>query len=86
MSSSDRADTTVMEPRAAWAEELDSTVEELTAELASVRRERDDAQRWAEFLDHELREYREDLGSLEERVEALESEPSLFDRLRELFG
>ena len=63
----------------------EARVEELTADLETARRERDDAREWAAFLDRELRENRERVETLEERVEALES-PGLFDRLRGLFG
>jgi chromosome segregation protein len=61
----------------------EARIEELEAELASVRRERDDAREWATFLDDELREHRERVGTLEDRVEALESR-GLLDRLRGL--
>lgn len=64
----------------------ETRVEELTAELEGVRRERDDAREWAAFLDRELREHRERVGTLEDRVETLESGTSLFARLRGLLG
>lgn len=51
---------------------------ELTDELETARRERDDAREWATFLDGEIREHRE-------RVETLESR-GLVARLRGLFG
>jgi chromosome segregation ATPase len=58
-------------------------IDELEAELGTVRRERDDAREWATFLDGELREHRERVETLESRVEALESR-GLLDRLRRL--
>ena len=61
----------------------ETRIEELEAELGDVRRERDDAREWATFLDRELREHRERVEMLEDRVEALESR-GLLDRLRQL--
>ena len=74
-----------LERAGATLADREARIEELEAELASVRRERDDAREWATFLDDELREHRERVGTLEERVEALESR-GLLDRLRGLLG
>lgn len=63
----------------------EARIAELTEELETTRRERDDAQDWASFLDRELREHRERVETLEERVESLESR-GLLGRLRGLFG
>ena len=63
----------------------EARIEELEAELGTVRRERDDAREWATFLDRELSEHRERVETLEDRVEALESR-GLLDRLRGLLG
>lgn len=65
--------------------EREARIEDLTAELEAAHAARDDAREWAAFLDRELREYRERVGTLEERVEELES-GGLLDRLRGLFG
>ena len=69
----------------AVSEARKARVEELTEELDTARRERDDAREWATFLDRELRENRERVETLESRVEALESR-GLVDHLRGLFG
>ena len=57
---------------------------EREADLEAARRELESAEEWAEFLDRELRHQRDRVGSLESRVESLESR-SLWDRLRGLF-
>lgn len=63
----------------------EARLEELTADLETARRERDDAREWAAFLDRELREHRDRVETLEARVEALESR-GLLGRLRGLLG
>jgi chromosome segregation ATPase len=68
----------------AVSEARKARVEELTGELETARRERDDAREWAAFLDRELRENRERVEALESRVGSLESR-GLLGRLRELF-
>lgn len=57
---------------------------EREADLAEVRAELESAEEWAEFLDRELRAQRDRVGSLESRVESLESR-SLWARLKGLF-
>jgi chromosome segregation ATPase len=57
---------------------------EREADLEEARRELENAEEWAEFLDRELRHQRDRVGSLEVRVESLESR-SLWDRLKGLF-
>ncbi|PSP99133.1 hypothetical protein BRC89_05480 [Halobacteriales archaeon QS_4_70_19] len=58
--------------------------EQALADLEEARRELANAEEWAEFLDRELRAQRDRVGSLEERVESLESR-SLWARLKRLF-
>ena len=68
-------------------ETRETRLEELAAELESTRRERDDAREWAAFLDDELRDHRERVETLEERVRTLESgRGGLLDRIRGLLG
>ena len=57
---------------------------EREADLEEARQDLEHAEEWAEFLDRELRHQRDRVGSLEERVESLESH-SLWDRLKGLF-
>jgi chromosome segregation ATPase len=62
---------------------------EREADLEEARADLETAEEWAEFLDRELRAQRDRVGSLEARVESLESDStdsrSLWDRLRDLF-
>jgi chromosome segregation ATPase len=74
-----------LERREATLAARETRIADLTDDLETARRERDDARDWATFLDRELREHRERVETLEGRVEALESQ-GLLGRLRGLFG
>lgn len=65
--------------------EREARIGELTDELETARRERDDARKWAAFLEREIREHRGRVRGLEERVEELES-GGLLGRLRRRLG
>lgn len=70
-----------LEQKEETLEARETRIEELTDELETARRERDDARQWATFLDREIREHRDRVRGLEERVEELES-GGLLGRLR----
>ncbi|PSQ10447.1 hypothetical protein BRC93_09540 [Halobacteriales archaeon QS_5_70_15] len=74
-----------LQRREAALDAREGRIEELEIELESIRSERDDAREWAAFLGRELSECRGRVGTLEDRVETLESR-GLLDRFRGLFG